>query len=83
MYDTSAGAGTCAYVIDTGIYTAHSQFGGRATFLYNAVGDGQNTDGNGHGTHVAGTIGSTTYGVAKKTKLYAVKVLGADGSGTT
>ncbi|KAJ9165267.1 Subtilisin-like protein [Coniochaeta hoffmannii] len=82
VYDTSAGAGTCAYVIDTGIYTAHSQFEGRATFLYNAV-DSSNTDGNGHGTHVAGTIGSAAYGVAKKTKLYAVKVLDSSGSGTT
>ncbi|KAG7289965.1 hypothetical protein NEMBOFW57_006343 [Staphylotrichum longicolle] len=82
VYDDSAGAGTCAYVIDTGIYTAHSQFGGRATFAANFV-DSSNTDGNGHGTHVAGTIGSSTYGVAKKTKLYAVKVLGSDGSGTT
>lgn len=82
VYDDSAGAGTCAYVIDTGIYTAHSQFGGRATFLANFA-DSSNTDGNGHGTHVAGTIGSSSYGVAKKTKLYAVKVLGSDGSGTT
>ncbi|KAK4234096.1 peptidase S8/S53 domain-containing protein [Achaetomium macrosporum] len=82
VYDDSAGAGTCAYVIDTGIYTAHSQFGGRATFAANFV-DNSNTDGNGHGTHVAGTIGSNTYGVAKKTRLYAVKVLGSDGSGTT
>ncbi|KAK3307784.1 peptidase S8/S53 domain-containing protein [Chaetomium strumarium] len=82
VYDDSAGAGTCSYVIDTGIYTAHSQFGGRATFLANYA-DNSNTDGNGHGTHVAGTIGSNTYGVAKKTKLYAVKVLGSDGSGTT
>ncbi|KAL2173675.1 serine protease [Thermothelomyces heterothallicus CBS 202.75] len=81
-YDTSAGEGTCAYVIDTGIYTSHSDFGGRATFAANFV-DSSNTDGNGHGTHVAGTIGGTTYGVAKKTKLYAVKVLGSDGSGTT
>ncbi|KAK4151133.1 peptidase S8/S53 domain-containing protein [Chaetomidium leptoderma] len=82
VYDDSAGAGTCAYVIDTGIYTAHSQFGGRATFVANFV-DSSNTDGNGHGTHVAGTIGSSTYGVAKKTSLYAVKVLGSDGSGST
>ncbi|KAL2169525.1 hypothetical protein VTG60DRAFT_5918 [Thermothelomyces hinnuleus] len=81
-YDSSAGEGTCAYVIDTGIYTSHSDFGGRATFAANFV-DSSNTDGNGHGTHVAGTIGGTTYGVAKKTKLYAVKVLGSDGSGTT
>ncbi|EGS19557.1 alkaline protease-like protein [Thermochaetoides thermophila DSM 1495] len=82
VYDNSAGAGTCAYVIDTGIYTSHSDFGGRATFAANYV-DNSNTDGNGHGTHVAGTIGGTTYGVAKKTKLYAVKVLNASGSGST
>lgn len=69
-------------MIDTGIYTAHPEFEGRATFLANYAGDGSNTDGNGHGTHVAGTIGSKTYGVAKKTKLYAVKVLDASGSGT-
>jgi subtilisin family serine protease len=80
VYDDSAGSGTCAYVIDTGIYTAHPEFEGRATFLANYAGDGQNSDGNGHGTHVAGTIGSKTYGVAKKTKLYAVKVLDASGS---
>lgn len=81
-YDDSAGDGTCSYVIDTGIFTTHPEFEGRATFLANYAGDGKNTDGNGHGTHVAGTIGSKTYGVAKKTKLYAVKVLDASGSGT-
>lgn len=80
IYDTTAGSGTCAYIIDTGIYTAHPEFEGRATFLANYAGDGQNSDGNGHGTHVAGTIGSKTYGVAKKTKLYAVKVLDSSGS---
>ena len=48
--------------------------------MANYAGDGQNADGNGHGTHVAGTIGSKTYGVAKKTKLYAVKVLDSSGS---
>jgi subtilisin family serine protease len=48
--------------------------------LANFAGDGSNTDGNGHGTHVAGTIGSKTYGVAKKTKLFGVKVLDAGGS---
>jgi subtilisin family serine protease len=62
--------------------TPDQEFGGRATFAANFV-DNSNTDGNGHGTHVAGTIGSNKYGVAKKTRLYAVKVLGADGSGST
>lgn len=82
IYDSSAGADTCSYVIDTGISTSHPEFEGRATFLANFAGDGSNSDGNGHGTHVAGTMGSRTYGVAKKTKLYAVKVLDARGSGT-
>ncbi|KAL2269242.1 hypothetical protein VTJ83DRAFT_4088 [Remersonia thermophila] len=82
VYDTSAGAGTCSYVIDTGIYTAHSDFEGRAFWGGNFV-DSSNSDGNGHGTHVAGTIGGKTYGVAKKTTLYAVKVLSASGSGST
>ncbi|KAJ2981021.1 hypothetical protein NQ176_g2281 [Zarea fungicola] len=81
-YDESAGAGTCAYIIDTGIYTNHTEFEGRAKFLKNFAGDGQDSDGNGHGTHVAGTIGSKTYGVAKKTTLLGVKVLDAQGSGT-
>ena len=79
-YDSTAGSGTCVYVIDTGIYTAHPEFEGRASFLANFAGDGQNSDGNGHGTHCAGTVGSKTYGVAKKAKLFAVKVLDASGS---
>ncbi|EPE06449.1 serine protease [Ophiostoma piceae UAMH 11346] len=82
VYDASAGEGTCAYIIDTGIYVGHKEFGGRATWLNNFSGDGDNTDGNGHGTHVAGTIGSSAYGVAKKTKLFAVKVLDGNGQGT-
>jgi subtilisin family serine protease len=81
VYDTSGGAGVCAYILDTGIYTAHSDFGGRASMLKNFV-DSSNNDDNGHGTHVAGTIGSKTYGVAKQIKLFGVKVLGADRSGT-
>jgi subtilisin family serine protease len=79
-YDSTAGAGTCVYVIDTGIYTAHPEFEGRASFLANFAGDGQNSDGNGHGTHCAGTVGSKSYGVAKKATLFAVKVLDASGS---
>lgn len=82
VYDSSAGQGTFSYGIDTGIYTGHNDFGGRAIFGANFV-DNNNTDGNGHGTHTAGTVGSTTYGVAKKTTLIAVKVLGADGSGAS
>jgi len=83
LYDSMAGAGTCSYVIDTGIYVDHAQFQGRATWLANFAGDNKASDGNGHGTHVAGTIGGIDFGVAKKTKLYAVKVLNANGSGTT
>ena len=65
------------------VLTVSQQFQGRATFLANFAGDNKLSDGNGHGTHVAGTIGGVDYGVAKKTKLYAVKVLNANGSGTT
>lgn len=85
-YDETAGEGTYAYIIDTGIYIDHPEFGGRAEFGHNFVEDADTanaTDDNGHGTHVAGTTGSETYGVAKKTNLIAVKVLGADGSGAT
>ncbi|KAK7946143.1 peptidase S8/S53 domain-containing protein [Apiospora aurea] len=80
-YDDSAGEGTCAYIVDTGIDIEHPEFEGRAEWLANYA-DKKDEDGQGHGTHVAGTIGSKTYGVAKKTKLFAVKVLGSDGSGT-
>jgi subtilisin family serine protease len=58
------------------------EFEGRAKFLKNFAGDGQDSDGNGHGTHVSGTIGSKTYGVAKKTSIFGVKVLDAQGSGS-
>jgi len=81
IYDTSAGEGVKVYVIDTGIYIGHSQFGGRATWGANFV-DTDNTDGNGHGTHCAGTIGGSTYGVSKKASLVAVKVLDKTGSGS-
>ncbi|ODA83519.1 hypothetical protein RJ55_02033 [Drechmeria coniospora] len=82
-YDESAGEGTCAYIIDTGVNAKDPDFEGRATFLKNFVEDDDDTDGNGHGTHVAGTIGSKTWGVAKKTKIFGVKVLDAYGSGRT
>lgn len=72
-----------AYIVDTGIRTSHNEFGGRAVAGFDAVGDGQNAqDCNGHGTHVAGTVGGATYGVAKNARLYAVRVLGCDGSGS-
>lgn len=81
------GAGVTAYVIDTGIVTAHSEFDGRAkagTDGFDAFSDGRNgQDCNGHGTHVAGTIGGETYGVAKGVTLVAVRVLNCKGSGTT
>lgn len=71
-----------AYVIDTGIRVTHTTFGGRATWGTNTTGDGNNSDCNGHGTHVAGTIGGSQYGVAKGVQLTAVKVLSCSGSGT-
>jgi len=81
---TSTGSGVNAYIIDTGIRTTHTQFGGRASKVFDAIGDGQNgNDCNGHGTHVAGTVGGSTYGVAKAVRLFAVRVLSCSGSGST
>jgi subtilisin family serine protease len=80
---TTTGSGVNAYIIDTGIRRTHTQFGGRAVIGFDAVGDGQNTnDCNGHGTHVAGTVGASTWGVAKSVRLFAVRVLNCSGSGT-
>ena len=77
------GSGVTAYIIDTGILASHSNFGGRVTSGFDAIGDGNGTsDCNGHGTHVAGTVGSTTYGVAKDVDLVAVRVLDCGGSGS-
>ena len=79
----ATGAGVHAYIIDTGIRTTHTDFGGRAFGAWSAVNGKNSTDDcNGHGTHVAGTVGGTTYGVAKGVTLYAVRVLGCDGSGS-
>lgn len=74
------GTGVTAYIVDTGIRITHSQFGGRASYGYNAVGSGNPIDDNGHGTHVAGTVGGSTYGVAKRVNLVAVKVCTSTGS---
>lgn len=80
--NTLTGVGIKAYIIDTGIYTQHSDFGGRAIWGTNTV-DNSDSDGNGHGTHVAGTVGGSKWGLAKGVTLVAVKVLNAGGSGTT
>lgn len=75
------GSGVRAYIIDTGIRTAHTQFGGRASNVFDAFG-GNGQDCNGHGTHVAGTVGGSTYGVAKSALLRGVRVLNCSGSGS-
>jgi len=80
-YPDEAGQGVDVWIIDTGIRANLTQFEGRATFAKSFVQGEENTDLNGHGTHVAGTIGSALYGVAKKAKLFGVKVLNADGEG--
>jgi len=81
-YDTNTGGfGVDVFVIDTGVLHTHPDFGGRATQGVNYAG-GPATDQNGHGTHCAGTVGGTTCGVAKWVSVIAVKVLGADGSGS-
>ena len=72
-----------AYIIDTGIRFTPREFGGRAVNGFDAVDGGSADDCNGHGTHVAGTVGGSTYGVAKGVTLVAVRVLNCSGSGTT
>jgi subtilisin family serine protease len=76
------GSGVRVYVIDTGIRTAHTQFGGRASNVFDAFG-GNGQDCHGHGTHVSGTVGGSTYGVAKSALLRGVRVLDCSGSGST
>lgn len=79
-YDSSAGAGTFSYVLDSGLLASHREFEGRAALAYDAT-NGAATD-HGHGTHVAGIIGGVTYGVAKKTSIIGVQVTGSSsGSG--
>jgi subtilisin family serine protease len=78
---TSTASTIHAYIIDTGVRESHNEFGGRARMVFNSAG-GKNTDCNGHGTHVAGTVGGTLYGIAKQVRIYGVKVLACSGSGT-
>ncbi|KAI8844894.1 peptidase S8/S53 domain-containing protein, partial [Chytridium lagenaria] len=70
------------YVIDSGVEVSHPDFGGRARIGASFSDDNNDIDANGHGTHVAGTVGSNTYGVAKRANIIAVKVLGGSGSGS-
>ena len=80
---TPTGTGVKAYIIDTGIRATHTQFAGRVISGFTAINDGLGTnDGNGHGTHVSGTVGGSTYGVAKNVTLVAVRVLDSSGNGT-
>ena len=81
--DNVSGSGVDAYIIDTGILSSHTEFSGRMATGYTSVTDGRGTeDCNGHGTHVAGTVGGATYGVAKSVTLIPVRVLNCAGSGS-
>ncbi len=81
---TAKGAGVRAYIIDTGIFAGHADFGGRVASGFTVINDGRGTtDCNGHGTHVAGTVGGATWGIAKAVTLVPVRVLGCTGSGST
>lgn len=82
VYDSTAGEGVTCYAVDTGVDITHPDFEDRATWGSNQV-DSDDTDGNGHGTHTAGTMVGKTYGIAKKAKVVAVKVLDSQGSGST
>jgi subtilisin family serine protease len=81
-YVKSAGSGVTAYIIDTGIRFTHQDFGGRATSGVDEVDGGTADDCNGHGTHVSGTVGGSSYGIAKGVSLVAVRVLDCGGGGT-
>ncbi|WP_329760357.1 S8 family peptidase [Acinetobacter pittii] len=78
------GSGTTAYIVDTGILSTHQQFSGGVLSGYTAISDGNGiNDCHGHGTHVAGTVGGSTYGVAKNVSLVPIRILGCDGSGAS
>ena len=80
---SATGAGVNAYIVDSGIRYTHSEFIGRTSFAFDAIGDGQNgNDCFGHGSHVAGTVGGTNYGVAKGVQLHSVRVLNCTGGGS-
>jgi oryzin len=82
FYDDSAGEGTFAYVLDSGVFTSHTEFEGRASLGFNAYPGTEHEDTVGHGTHVAGSIAGKTYGVAKKAEVISVKVFGDEDSTT-
>ncbi|KAF8924225.1 serine protease [Dissophora ornata] len=82
IHDPNGGDGVTVFVIDTGINIKHQEFGGRASWGATIPMGDADIDGNGHGTHCAGTIGSEAYGVSKKANVVAVKVLRSNGSGT-
>lgn len=82
VYDSHGGEGVDVYIVDTGINIHHEEFEGRASWGKTIPTNDVDEDGNGHGSHCAGTIGSQKYGVAKKANLIAVKVLGSNGSGS-
>ncbi|MFF5443981.1 S8 family serine peptidase [Streptomyces sp. NPDC012888] len=82
-YPDSGGTGVTVYVVDTGVRITHQDFGGRARYGFDAIDGGAAGDGHGHGTHVAATVAGAKYGVAKKAKVVAVRVLDDGGSGTT